>query len=145
MYHIDEMILKETVPPVSSATDKDKSRTQPRLSGRVIIWMGSSKEDISALPSPVKASFGHRLRQLQEGKTPLDMKPLPQFGPGVFELRERFDRNAYRLMYVVSLRKALYVLHAFMKKSKSGIGLSKPDAELIQVRLQSARALDKED
>ena len=48
-------------------------------------------------------------------------------------------------MYVVSLRKGLYVLHAFMKKSKSGIGLSKPDAELIQVRLQSARALDRED
>jgi phage-related protein len=107
--------------------------------------MGSSKEDISALPSPVKASFGHRLRQLQDRKTPLDMKPLPQFGAGVFELRERFDRNAYRLMYVVSLRKALYVLHAFMKKSKSGIGLSKPDAELIRVRLQSARALDRED
>ena len=108
--------------------------------------MGSRNEDISALPSPVKASFGHWSRQLQDGKTPpLDMKPLPQFGPGVFELRERFDRNAYRLMYVVSLWKAIYVLHAFMKKSKSGIGLSKPDAELIQVRLQSARALDRED
>jgi phage-related protein len=107
--------------------------------------MGSSKEDISALPCPVKASFGHRLRQLQDGKTPLDMKPLPRFGTGVFELRERLDRNAYRLMYVVSLRKTLYVLHAFMKKSKSGIGLSKPDAELIQMRLQSARALDGED
>jgi phage-related protein len=73
------------------------------------------------------------------------MKPLPQFGAGVFELRERFDRNANRLMYVVNLRKALYVLHAFMKKSKSGIGLPKPDAELIQVRLQSARIRDAED
>jgi len=107
--------------------------------------MGSSKEDVSALPGSVKASFGHRLRQLQDGKTPLDMKPLPQFGPGVFELRERFDRNAYRLMYVVNLGKDLYVLHAFMKKSKSGIGIAKPDAELIHTRLQSARALDRED
>jgi len=112
---------------------------------RSIIWVGSSKEDISSLPAPVKASFGHRLRQLQEGKTPLDMKPLPQFGTGVFELRERFDRNAYRLMYVVNLRKAIYVLHAFMKKSKSGIALTKSDAELIQRRLQSARTLDTED
>jgi phage-related protein len=107
--------------------------------------VGSSKEDISALPAPVKASFGHRLRQLQEGKTPLDMKSLPHFGAGVFELRERFDRNAYRLMYVVNLRKAIYVLHAFMKKSKSGIGLPKSDAELIQRRVQSARTLDGED
>jgi phage-related protein len=73
------------------------------------------------------------------------MKPLPQFGGGVFELRERFDQNAYRLMYVVNLRKALYVLHAFMKRSKSGIGLPKPDAELIRMRLQSARIWDAEE
>jgi predicted XRE-type DNA-binding protein len=46
---------------------------------------------------------------LQQGKTPLDMKPLPQFGTGVYELRESFDRNAYRVMYVVNLKKALYV------------------------------------
>lgn len=82
---------------------------------------------------------------MQRGKTPLDMKALPQFGTGVYELRESFDRNAYRLMYVVNLKKALYVLHAFMKKSKSGIGLPKPDAELIEMRLQRARELDAED
>jgi phage-related protein len=109
------------------------------------VWIGSSKDDISALPVPVKASLGHRLRQLQEGKAPLDTKPLTQFGAGVFELRERFQRNAYRLVYVVNLKKAIYVLHAFMKKSKSGTGLPKPDAESIQARLQRARALDTED
>jgi phage-related protein len=115
------------------------------LIARPVIWVGSSKDDISALPSPVKASFGHRLRQVQNGETPPDVKPLPQFGAGVFELRERFDRNAYRLMYVVNLRRAVYVLHAFIKKSKSGIGIPKSDAELIQARLKRARALDAED
>ena len=50
------MILKKSASPESSASDAANSPTQPRLSGRVIIWMGSSKEDISALPSPVKAS-----------------------------------------------------------------------------------------
>jgi len=110
-----------------------------------VIWVGSSKDDISSLPGPVKASFGHRLRQVQNGETPLDMKPLPRFGTGMFELRERFDRNAYRLMYVVNLEKAVYVLHAFMKKSKSGIGIPKPDAELIEARLKRAQALDTED
>ena len=49
------------------------------------------------------------------------------------------------MMYVVNLKKALYVLHAFMKKSKSGIGLPKLDAELIAVRLRRARELDMED
>ncbi len=72
------------------------------------------------------------------------MKKLAQLGAGDYELRESFDRNAYRLVYVASLRKALYVLHAFMKKSKSGIGLPKPDAELIVVRLRRAREMDAE-
>lgn len=116
-----------------------------QLIARPVIWVGSSKDDISALAEPVKASFGHRLRQVQNGETPLDVKPLPQFGTGVLELRERFDRNAYRLMYVMNLKKAVYVLHAFMKKSKSGIGIPKPDAELIEARLKRARVLDAED
>ena len=73
------------------------------------------------------------------------MKALQQFGTGVYELRESFDRNAYRLMYVVNLKKALYVLHAFMKKSKSGIGMPKPDADLIEMRLRRARELDAKD
>jgi phage-related protein len=105
---------------------------------RPVVWIGSSKDDISSLPREVKASFGSRLYELQRGKTALDMKALPQFGTGVYELRESFDRNAY------NLKKALYVLHAFMKKSKSGIGLPKPDAELIELRLQRARELDAE-
>ena len=114
------------------------------VSPREIIWLGTSRHDISALPGPVRASFGYRLWEVQNGKTPLDMKPLPQFGAGVFELRERFDRNAYRLIYVVKVRKAIYVLHGFMKKSKSGIGLPKPDAELIRSRLGFARIMDAE-
>jgi phage-related protein len=97
------------------------------------------------MPDPVKASFGHRLSEAQQGRTPLDTKPLPQFGSGVFELRDRFDGNAYRVVYVVALRNAIYVLHAFMKKSKSGIGLPKPDADLIERRLKRAHLLDAED
>jgi phage-related protein len=112
---------------------------------RPLVWMGSSKEDISGLPGPVKASFGHRLRLVQQGKPVSDAKALPVFGAGVVELRESFDSNAFRTVYVVSLRKAVYVLHAFTKKSKSGIALPKPDAALIELRLKRARALDAED
>jgi phage-related protein len=112
---------------------------------RPAVWIASAKADVSVLPPPVKASFGHRLHEVQEGRMPLDTKPLPKFGAGVLELRERFDGNAYRLMYVVALKKAVYVLHAFMKKSKSGIGLPKQDAELIETRLKRARELDSED
>ena len=97
------------------------------------------------LPVPVKISFGYRLRQFHQGQTPLDAKRLARFGSGVFELRESFGRNAYRLVCVVNLRNAIYVLHAFMKKSKSGIGLPRPDANLIETRLQRAHALDAEE
>ena len=127
----------------SHATTGKAQPDRPTL--RPLVWIASSKDDISSLPREVRASFGSRLYELQQGRTPLDLKPLPQFGTGVYELRESFDRNAYRLIYVVNLGKALYVLHAFMKKSKSGIGLPKPDAELIEVRLRRARELDAED
>ena len=73
-----------------------------------------------------------------------DTKALPQFGKGVFELREAYDTNAYRVMYVIALKKAVYVLHAFMKKSKSGKELPKTDISLIQTRLKRAQELDKE-
>ena len=109
-----------------------------------LVWIGSSKEDASALPDSVKRSFGYRLRRIQQGKGVLDAKALPQLGSGVIELREAFDTNAYRLVYAVKLKKAVYVLHAFMKKSASGIGLPKRDAELIAVRLRRARELDAE-
>ncbi len=135
---------QKTLIPEGAGADTAKEPVA-QLIARPVIWVGTSKDDISALPSPVKASFGHRLRLVQNGETLAEVKPLPQFGPGVLELRERFDRNAYRLMYVVNLKKAVFVLHAFMKKSKSGIGIPKPDAELIEARLKRARALDAED
>jgi phage-related protein len=74
---------------------------------RPVVWIASSKDDLSTLPREVKGSFGSRLYELQQGKTPLDIKSLSQFGAGVYELRESFDRNAYRMMYVVNLKKAL--------------------------------------
>jgi len=117
---------------------------RPVQQTRPVIWIASSKNDLSTLPGKVKTSFGLRLYELQSGKTPLDMKPLPQFGSGVYELRESLAGNAYRAVYVVNLGKALYVLHVFMKKSKSGIGLPKPDAELIELRLRRAKQLDVE-
>jgi phage-related protein len=119
-----------------------KEPDQPSV--RPVVWIASSKDDLTALPREVKGSFGARLFELQQGKTPLDIKAMSQFGSGVYELRESFDRNAYRMMYVVNLKKAIYVLHAFMKKSKSGIGLPKPDTELIALRLRRARELDRE-
>lgn len=97
------------------------------------------------MPGPVKASFGHRLREVQNGEMPLDSKPLRNLGRGVYELREQFEGNAYRVVYTVGLKKDVYVLHAFIKKSKSGIGTPKPDVELIRARFKQACTIDAED
>ena len=125
-----------------------KSRKQPGLEeplhSREIVWIGSSKDDISAMPKEVKGSFGFRLRQIQEGKPTADTKALTQFGAGVLELRESFDTNAYRCVIAVRLKSAVYALAAFKKKSKSGIGLSKADIKTIETRLKRAIELDKE-
>jgi phage-related protein len=114
------------------------------MTDRPLAWVGSSKEDLSGLPKPVKAYFGFQLRQVQQGRSAADAKALTQFGSGVVELRTSFDTNAYRTVYIVKLKHAVYVLHAFMKKSKSGIGLSKRDSELIASRLKRAREMDAE-
>ncbi len=129
----------------TSGVGIDASWNGPPSISTPVVCVGSSKDDISALPAPVKVPFGHRLREAPAGRMPLDTKPLPQIGTGVLELRERFDGNAYRLMYVVALRHAVYVLHAFIKKSTSGIGMPKREIELIEARLRRARVLDAED
>jgi phage-related protein len=121
-----------------------ESRSGEPVRSREIVWVGTSKDDISSMPKPVKASFGYRLRRVQQGKPTDDTKALSQFGAGVYEFREAFDTNAYRLMYVVRLKNAIYVLHALMKKSKSGIGLPKSDVRLIETRLKRAIEIDKD-
>jgi phage-related protein len=109
-----------------------------------VVWLGGCKEDLSKMPSFIKNSFGYRLRRLQMEKAVSDIKPLFQLGRGVYELRESFDTNAYRLVYVVNLKNAIYVLDVFMKKSKSGIGLPKPDAARLQARFKQALQMDEE-
>jgi hypothetical protein len=80
-------------PERQSRARETKQENPP--SARLVVWIASSKDDLSALPRQVKASFGSRLFELQHGATPLDLKPLTRFGTGVYELRQSFDRNAY--------------------------------------------------
>lgn len=72
-----------------------------------------------------------------------DAKVLGGFGgAGVIEVAERFARNAYRAVYTVRLEHAVYVLHVFQKKSKSGITTPAPDIDTIRRRLREAEVLD---
>ena len=102
-------------------------------------WVGSSKEDLSAFPRKVKEAMGFALRTAQKGGKHIDAKPLKGFGgAGVLEIVEDFDGNTYRGVYTVKMKGVIYVLHAFQKKSKSGIKTPEFEIKKIKQRLKMA-------
>jgi phage-related protein len=104
-------------------------------------WIGSSKSDLKSMPLAVKREIGFSLHQAQEGKMPLNAKPLKEIAAGVIEIVSDYNKNTYRAVYVLKLSDAIYVLHSFQKKSKSGIKTPKLEIDLIKQRL----ALSKKD
>ncbi len=106
-----------------------------------LFWVGSSKKDLKTFPAEVQDVFGYALYLAQLGGKHPDAKPLKGFGgAGVLEVIDDFERRTYRAVYTVKLGEAVYVLHAFQKKSASGIATRKEDIELIEQRLKQARA-----
>jgi phage-related protein len=104
-----------------------------------LVWIASSKKELKAFPRPVQRELGYALEIAQFGLTPEHAKPLRGFmGAGVLELVEDHDGNTYRAVYTVRLAGRIYVLHAFQKKSKKGIGTPKPVVDLIRARLKQA-------
>src|SRR5690242_19836269 len=100
-------------------------------------WIGSSLEDLKSFPTDVQHDIGIALTVAQYGGKHPDTKPLRGFGgASVLEVVERYDGDTYRAVYTVRFAKALYVLHAFKKKSTQGIKTSQRDIALIMARLQ---------
>ncbi len=101
-------------------------------------WVASSKRDFLGFPAAVKEDMGNALGIAQFGGTSPTAKPWKGLGPGVLEIVESHDGNAYRAVYTVRFDKAVYVLHAFQKKSPSGIRTAKRDVDLVAERLKTA-------
>lgn len=106
-----------------------------------IEWIGSSLEDAKKFPKAVKKEVGFALYEVQRGKSPQNVKPLKGLGSGIMEIVTNYNKNTYRSVYAIKLGNNIYVLHAFQKKSKTGIKTSKQDIELIKRRLAIARQL----
>jgi len=110
-----------------------------------LVWIGSSKKDLLALPTSVRKFFGHALDFAQRGDQHDAAKPLKGFdGAGVIEIVEDDIGGTYRAVYTVKIAGAVFVLHCFQKKSKSGISTPKSDIHIIRARLKVAEALAKE-
>jgi phage-related protein len=103
-----------------------------------LIWRGSSKAAFTTFPATVQREMGYGLFVAQMGERHAVMaKTLKGFGGGaVVEVRDNHDGNAYRAIYTVRYADAIYVLHAFQKKSKTGIKTPKSEMLLIERRLK---------
>lgn len=106
-----------------------------------LLWIGSAKKDLKAMPADVQDTFGFALHQAQTGKKHAQTKPLKGFGSaGVLEVVEDAGGGTFRAVYTVKFDDAVYVLHCFQKKSTHGIATPKPDMNVIQERLKAAEA-----
>jgi phage-related protein len=112
---------------------------------RPLEWVGGSKKDLMALPLEVIKFFGHTLDIAQRGGQHEAVKVLKGFGgAGVLEVVENDQGGTYRAVYTVKFKEAVFVLHCFQKKSKSGIATPKEDMEIIRARLKVAEAFVQE-
>jgi phage-related protein len=111
----------------------------PQYGEKPLAWVGSSKKDYMDFPDAVQKDMGNALGLAQFGGKHPAAKPWKGEGPGVFEIVEGFQGNAYRAVYTVRFADIVYVLHAFQKKSPHGIKTAQPDIELIHQRLKAAQ------
>lgn len=107
-----------------------------------VIWVGSSLRDLREFPDPVKDHVGYALYAAQRGGRHRDTKTLAGFGgAGVVEVLTDFRSDTFRAVYTVRFGDAVYVLHAFQKKSKTGIETPRREIETIARRLREAEEI----
>lgn len=104
---------------------------------RPLYWRGTAKADFMTFPTQVQREMGFALFLAQQGERHKTMaKTLKGFGGGaVIEIKESHDGNAFRAVYTIRFADAVYVLHAFQKKSIRGIATPQADIDLVRRRL----------
>jgi len=102
-------------------------------------WVGSSRKDLRAFPSPVRRHIGQALYAAQCGEEYPSVKPLKGFGGrSVLEIVALHEAGSFRAVYTVHFQHAIYVLHAFQKKSRKGIATPRKEIDLIRQRFAAA-------
>jgi phage-related protein len=107
--------------------------TLARPKKKPVEFVGSSLDDIRGFPETARREVGSQIRRIQYGEEPDDWKPMPSIGTGVNEIRLRDDGDQYRVIYIAKLAEAVFVLHAFQKKTRK---TAKHDLDLAKRRLR---------
>lgn len=107
---------------------------------KILYWEGSSKKDFKEFPVEAQKDMGVALFVVQLGGTPDAAKHWKGQGSQVYELIENHRGDTFRAVYTVRVGDSVHVLHAFQKKSKSGIATPQTDIDLIEKRLKAVLA-----
>ena len=105
-----------------------------------ITWLADSRSRVKAFPAGVQDDVGYVLYAAQLGELSAKSKSLHGLGPGVMEIVAHDSSGTYRTVYTVSIGDAIYVVHAFQKKSKSGIATPQSEIDLVRQRLKLLRS-----
>ena len=116
----------------------DSAEPVPRKAAA--LWVASAKKDYLSFPAEVQDEMGYALGLAQLGARHPNAKPWKGAGPGILEIVEDHRGDTYRAVHAVRFADAVYVLHAFQKKSKQGIKTPQTDVKLIAERLKRAQA-----
>jgi len=103
---------------------------------RAIAWIKAARKEFEEFPPVAQDNLLDALSLAAEGGMASFAKPLSGFGSGIFELALRHKGDAFRVVYAVQIADAIWVIHAFQKKSKSGIKTPKIEVDLIRDRLK---------
>ena len=103
-------------------------------------WLADSRSNVRSFPAAVQDDIGYALYLAQLGKRGANAKPMQGFGGGVMEVAAYDSSGTYRAVYTVSIGDSIYVVHAFQKKSRSGIATPKSEIELIRRRVKQLRS-----
>ncbi|CDZ29500.1 type II toxin-antitoxin system RelE/ParE family toxin [Neorhizobium galegae] len=96
-------------------------------------FLGDALEQLRDFPEAARKEAGVQLHKIQLGLEPSDWKPMTTIGPGVREIRIRDEAGAFRIIYVTKIEDAVYVLHAFQKKTQQTV---KRDLDIATARLR---------
>ena len=103
------------------------------MSEKPLVWVGSSRNDLKGFPQDARRVAGLQLRRVQQGLEANDWKPMAAIGPGVREIRIHTWLE-HRVFYVAKFTEAIYVLHAFEKRTQK---TSKRDLDLARERFRA--------
>jgi phage-related protein len=112
---------------------RSTTKLATRLTARPLTFIGSSLDDLRDFPRDARREAGFQLDKVQNGENPDDWKAMSSVGSGAYEFRIRDDTGVFRIIYVAKFSEAVYVLHAFQKKSRK---TAKKDIDLAVARYQ---------